>query len=147
MHSKDMVEMDFFSHFNTHDKKKRDPNARARLVGIRNPFLSENIAETFCLQYKPNKKVFIHGPGNFSYKPDGKLIRPHTYLSLGETLLKMWMDSPEHRENVLSTNALQLGCGVYLYKDKKFNDMPTIMATQDYQWYEPVNTAGVRNKL
>jgi len=146
MHSKDMVEKDFFSHFNKYDKKKSDPNARARLMGIKNPFLSENIAETFCLRYKPNKEVYTSGPGRFSYKPEGELIQPHTYLSLGETLLQMWMSSPEHRKNILSPSALQLGCGVYLYKDKKFNDMPTIMATQNYQWYEPIKTSGIFNK-
>ena len=146
MHSKDMVEMQFFSHFNNRDKKKRDPNARARLIGITNPFLAENIAETFCLQYQPNKDVYPQGTGKFSYKPEGELIRPHTYLSLGETLVKMWMNSPEHRKNLLSPDALQLGCGVYLFRDKKFNEMPTIMATQNYQWYEPVKTSGISNK-
>ncbi len=142
MHSKDMAEKKFFSHINKFDKKKRDPNARARLNGVWNPFLAENIAETFCLRYQPNKEVYTPGPGKFSYKPQGELIRPHTYLSLAETLLTMWMNSPDHRKNILSPDAVQLGCGVYMFLDKKFNEMPTVMATQNFQWYVQINTTG-----
>jgi uncharacterized protein YkwD len=46
------------------------------------------------------------------------------------------MHSPEHKKNILSQDALELGCGTCFFTDAKFNDMPTFMATQNFQWYE-----------
>jgi uncharacterized protein YkwD len=135
MHAEDMARDNFFSHMNNHDPKKYSPNDRAKLCHISNPFLAENIVEGYGLQYISNKTVYLMGKGNFSYKPDGELLKPHTYLSLGESLVKAWMNSKPHRENILATEALQLGCGICFYTDKEFNDMPSCKAVQDFQWY------------
>jgi uncharacterized protein YkwD len=48
------------------------------------------------------------------------------------------MNSPEHKKNILAPDALQLGCGTYFFQDPQFNDMPTFMATQNFQWYEKI---------
>ncbi|MBN2348833.1 MAG: CAP domain-containing protein [Bacteroidales bacterium] len=139
MHSEDMVKYEFFGHENTIDKNKKDQNMRARITGIQNPYVAENIAETFGIQYKANTRVFTPAIGQFSYSQDGNLIPPHTYLSLAEVFLNMWMNSPEHKKNILSRNAIQLGCGIAFYYNEKFNSIPTFIATQNFQWYEPVN--------
>ncbi len=138
MHSCDMVKKSFFSHTNPYDSKKETPNDRAKLTGIMNPYIAENIAEDFGLQYTSGSNVYVIDKGKFSYKPEGKLIPPHTYLSMAESLLKKWMDSPEHRKNILAENAIQMGCGVCFFVNKSFNDMPTFMATQNFQWYEKI---------
>ena len=139
MHSKDMCDKNFFSHTNPYDRKKRNPNDRARLVGILNPYLAENIATAFGLQYEQDKDVVVKGPGKFSYPNRADLIPPHTYLSVADVLLRSWMNSEGHRRNILSGNALQLGCGTYMYHDKSFNLMPTFIATQNFQEYEVIN--------
>lgn len=138
MHAEDMVKQDFFSHMNTITASKYSPNDRAKLVKITNPFLAENIIEGYGLQYTSKKSVYLRGKGNFSYQPDGELLKPHTYLSLGESLITGWMNSKDHRKNILSTEALQLGCGIFFFTDTQFNDMPSCKAVQDFQWYKLV---------
>ncbi len=139
MHSKDMYERKFFNHINPFIREKRTPNDRAGMVGISNPYLAENIAESFGLQYEPGENVYKRGNGRFSYEPDGELIQPHTYLTIAETLVDSWMKSKGHRKNILSGKALQLGCGLYFYYDKNFNNMPSFKATQNFQWYERIS--------
>jgi len=141
MHSKDMYEENFFSHTNPGDRKKRTPNDRARLIGILNPYLAENIATAFGLQYEQDRDVVVKGPGKFSYPNNEELIPPHTYLSVADALLESWMNSEGHRRNILSDKALQLGCGTYMYYDKSFNLMPTFIATQNFQEYEDIKTS------
>ena len=135
MHAEDMVKQNFFSHMNPKVSSKNSPNDRAKLNRISNPFLAENIIEGYGLQYTSKKTVYLRGKGNFSYKPDGELLQPHTYLSLGETLITGWMNSKDHRKNILSQQALQLGCGIYFYKDPHFNNMPSCKAVQNFQLY------------
>ena len=141
MHANDMVADGFFSHINSRDVAKSTPNDRAKLCQISNPFLAENIIEGFGLQYKANETVYLRGRGMFSKTPRGELIKPHTYLSLGEVLLDGWMNSREHRKNILSKDALQLGCGTAFFTSSDFNDMPTFYAVQNFQWYHPVIVA------
>lgn len=136
MHSEDMKEQGFFNHINPKNRKKKTPEDRARLTGISNPFIAENIATTFGLNYEQNKKVVVKGPGKFSYPGSNDLILPRTYLEVADALVKAWMQSPAHRINILSANAVQLGCGTSMYLDNDFNRMPTFMATQDFQEYE-----------
>jgi uncharacterized protein YkwD len=140
MHSRDMYEKKFFSHYNPSDKKKKTPNDRAVLAGILNPYIAENIATSHGLKYKSGEKVFVRGSGQFSYKIDGELIQPHTYLSLAATIVDSWMNSKGHRKNILSDDALQLGCGTYFYRDRDFNNMPTFNATQNFQLYKKIRS-------
>ena len=37
-----------------------------------NPYIAENIAEDFGLQYKSGSHVYVLGKGKFSYEPDGE---------------------------------------------------------------------------
>jgi uncharacterized protein YkwD len=140
LHSNCMVKDNFFDHFNPHSRKLRGPNDRARYVGIINPFLAENIVEGFLLRYKAGESVYPGGPGIFRYHPDEEPIQPYTYLSLGESLLEMWMNSPDHKANILSISALQLGCGTAFFFRKDFYEMPAVIATQNFQSYEAIQT-------
>jgi len=138
IHSENMREDDFFDHINRRSKKFRDPNDRARYVGIENPYMAENIIESFVLQYKSGDAVYPGPAGVFRPKPDAKPIRPHTYLLLGESMIRDYMNSPLHRDNILSQKAEQLGCGSAFYLKKDFNDMPAVLATQNFQLHEKI---------
>jgi uncharacterized protein YkwD len=138
IHSGNMVNQNFFDHINPKSATYRAPDDRARFVGISNPFLAENIIESFMLQYKAGKQVYTGGKGIFKNKPNEQPIKAHTYLSLGESILKDWMNSPHHSSNILSKDAIQLGCGTAFFLKKDFNDMPSVMATQNFQLFEPV---------
>jgi uncharacterized protein YkwD len=138
MHANDMVTRNFFSHLNTFENHKKTPNDRARLSGISNPFLAENIIEGYGLRYTANETVYTPGRGKFSETENGELLQAHTYLSFSETQIKNWMNSKDHRKNILSPEALQLGCAVAYFVDSGFNDMPSFKAVQNFQWYQPV---------
>jgi len=136
-HSKRMVEQNFFSHENPFDKTRQTAQHRAQMAGIKNPMVAENIATHFGIRYKANAPIYPVDPlkGTFSYAPDGPLIPAHTYLSFAEVIVKQWMDSPGHRENILHRQALQLGGGAYFYYDREFHNMPKFKATQNFQLY------------
>lgn len=139
-HSKAMAERDFFNHNNVYDAKRRTPNDRAKLAGISNPFLAENVAETSALQYQSGEEIYILDKKNgvFSHEDGGEPIEPQTYIRVAEIVVDQWMNSKPHRKNILSKEGLQMGCGAYLYKDKRFYNMPTFKLTQNFQWYEAV---------
>lgn len=139
-HSKYMAEQDFFSHENPYSNRRTTPAQRAKLAGIKNPYIAENIATHFGIKYKPATPIYRRDTeqGTFSYVPDGPLIPPHTYLSFAEAIVAQWMNSPPHRANLLSEEALQLGCGVYFYRDRNFYNMPTFKATQNFQLYHKI---------
>lgn len=109
-HSKSMVELDFFSHTNSKDKKRKSTEDRAKLAGASNPKIAENIAYNF--------------PGGSS-----------TYLQAAEKFIDQWMDSKGHRENILSDQAKEFGCGVY--PSGKY-----IYATQVFQWFYFMEESG-----
>jgi uncharacterized protein YkwD len=136
LHSDNMVSQNFFDHINPKSKKFKTPEDRARYEGIQNPFLAENIIESFVLDYKSGKPVFTDGKGKFWYKKEDSPLSVHTYLSLADKMVEDWMNSPGHRANILSKKAIQLGCGTSFFESK--NGMPSVMGTQDFQLYEPV---------
>ncbi len=138
IHSESMVKYNYFDHRNPKSKKLRNPNDRARFVGISNPYLAENIVESFVLRYKAGDEVYPGEKGVFRYNPNDEPIKAHTYLSLGESMMDRWMNSPFHRDNILLKKAVQLGCGTAFYLKEDFNDMPAVIATQNFQSYEYV---------
>ncbi len=138
MHSEDMIKYDFFSHINPKVKKRREPVDRGELVGITNPLMAENIIEGYGLVYISGKSVYKRGPGKFSYSQNGPIIETHTYLSFADEVVDNWMHSKGHKANILSKDNLQLGCGTAFFINKKFNDMPSFMATQNFQQYDKI---------
>ena len=105
-HSKMMAELKFFSH-SSKIKKRKEPEDRAKIAGIINPFIAENIAKT---------------PVNSQ----------DTYLSLSKKIVTQWMNSPGHKSNILSKDALELGVGVFIIKEKEFS---YVYSTQNFQWF------------
>ena len=140
IHSDDMVNMNFFSHTNPRNNTRKEPEDRAKEVGIKNPHIAENIIEGFVIRYKPGKPVSVSEPGIFIDPKTNKPLEVHTYLSLTDEILKMWMNSSGHKKNILSDKAFELGCGVAFYIMNDFNEMPAVKATQCFQWFEPVTT-------
>ncbi len=137
-HSRVMREHGFFSH-TSRVGGRRQPEDRARLAGIENPKIAENIATGFLIQYEPRRPVRFLGPGKFRYsnKKSG-FIEYHTYLSLADALVQQWMNSPGHRANILSSKAYEIGIGISPFYKTSFNQMPSFYATQNFQWFRPV---------
>jgi uncharacterized protein YkwD len=140
LHAKSMVEQSFFAHENPYDKTRKTPEQRAKLAGIKNPFVAENIATRAGIVYEPNTPFYLiaEEQGTFSYTSGGPIIPNHTYLSFAEAIVKQWLDSPGHRRNLLSKDALQLGCGAYFYRDPDFHNMPNFKAVQNFQLFREI---------
>jgi uncharacterized protein YkwD len=138
IHSENMKKDEFFDHIHKRSKQFREPADRARFAGIANPYISENIIESFVLAYQAGEAVYPGPTGVFRYKPEGAPIAPHTYLSLGEIMMKDWMNSPHHKANIIDIKAKQLGCGSAFFTKKDFNSMPSVLATQNFQLHESI---------
>jgi uncharacterized protein YkwD len=105
-HSKMMAELKFFSH-SSKIKKRKEPEDRAKIAGITNPFIAENIAKT-------------------------PVDSQDNYLSLSKKIVTQWMNSQGHKSNILSKEALEIGVGVFIIKEKEFI---YVYATQNFQWF------------
>lgn len=140
IHSEDMAKYSFFDHTNPKSKNHREPSDRAQAAGIKNPKIAENIVEGFILRYKSGENVIIKETGVFVDPKTNKRLPFNTYIELADQLMDMWMHSKGHRSNILSDKALQLGCGTALYFMHDYNEMPAVKATQNFQWFENVNS-------
>jgi uncharacterized protein YkwD len=119
MHAGDMARHDFLSHTNPHRPKGRSPADRAQLSGFNFRFLAENVATQFTIQYQSGQAVYRVPAGTgFSYQPDGLPLPRHTYRTFAATVLAQWMNSPGHRENILSTEPERFGSDCRLGQEK-----------------------------
>lgn len=139
MHAVSMLTYSFLAHINNFENRKRNPDMRAILNQITNPYLAENIARVFGLQYDAGKKIYVIGEQKFSYKPvEAKAIEAHTYISFADNVVKGWMNSKGHRKNILSDDAVALGCATVFYYDKSFVNFPTFICVQNFQFFEAI---------
>jgi hypothetical protein len=86
-HSKEMVEENYFDHSSPHESWK-SPSQRAYLSGHLNSHVGENI-------------LFIKNP------------HQRTPTEFAKEFLRLWMNSPGHRSNILTKEWTILGVGVY----------------------------------
>lgn len=136
-HSRIMAELGFVSH-SSRAAGRRSTSDRARLAGITNPRIAENVAQNFGIQYRAGSRMRYGERGVFFYPGEDTPIPNHTYLSLGAALVQQWMDSTGHRRNILSTDAVAMGSGADFRADSSSNDLPKVYATQNFQWYEEI---------
>lgn len=127
-HSISMGKKDFFDHFNKKERKRKTPENRAKLAGVTNPKLGENISAI--------------GGRSFG-----------SYLALADHLVQGWIDSPPHRKTLYSKNALQLGCGVYYFNGLWQKNRAVYkqgngfwLATQNFQMFTKVESGASKDK-
>ena len=127
-HSIQMAKDDFFDHQHPKDKKRKTPDDRAALAGIKNPNIGEN----------------IHAVGGRQFG---------TYIELADHIVQSWIDSPPHRATLYSVNALELGSGIYFF-DGKWQDYKDVykqgngfwIATQNFQMFTKVKSGSSKDK-
>ena len=127
-HSVRMGKDDFFDHIHPKSRKRKKPENRAQLAGIKNPFVSENITAIGGMKFG-------------------------SYLELADALVDSWIDSPPHRATLYSKDALELGCGVYYYdgvwqknRDIKKQGNGFWLATQNFQLFTKVEAKSSKEK-
>jgi uncharacterized protein YkwD len=116
-HSLKMATTGFYSHFNSIDASRNRPGDRGKIAGITNPYIAENIAQVY-------------------------LKKESTYMQIATSFISQWMNSPGHKENILSKKGRQMGGGTY-YIDNK------IYGTQAFQWFDYIieNPSGGTDQL
>lgn len=132
-HSNDMNAKNFFSH-SSKVKGKYTMERRLALQGIKNTAMGENIAETFAIVLKGNESYIPPSAAGdvLRYYSNGKVIPYRTYIGFAQDVLKGWMNSPGHRSNILDRDFTRLGCGTCLRGGKDFDEVPTVISTQNF---------------
>ncbi len=130
-HSRDMVEFNFFSHTSP-VKGKETMAKRLQRVGIRNCYMGENLAYTSGIANEHGRSLFTpeQNGGYFSYEYKGDPIPNHTYVSLAQSVVQQWMNSPGHRANILNSNYTFLGVGGKHYLDPAFHYIDKFVVAQ-----------------
>lgn len=102
-HAASMAQQNYVSHTDPHRSERRTPRDRALLAGFISRYLAENIATHLDIHYEAGRMIYRVPEGSgFSYRPQGPPIPRHTYRSFAASLLAQWMNSPEHRRNILA---------------------------------------------
>ncbi len=113
IHADSMVKHDFIAHENPKEPELATLQQRVKKAGLSEPgTLAENIATQFGIQYRAGTPVYTverDGERGFSSSADGPLIPRHSYRSFAAAVLEEWMDSPGHRDNILSDKLESLG--------------------------------------
>lgn len=133
-HAQDMVKYGFYSHTST-IRIKRTVQDRFHLEGLNPEYYGENICSTFGLQYENGRKVnppYPAGVFTYAFTSKKETIPPHTYISFAKEVVKLWMNSPGHRQNILNPNFKTLGCGASVYLEKSFYNMPYFKVVQNF---------------
>ncbi|MDP2189083.1 MAG: CAP domain-containing protein [Sphingobacteriaceae bacterium] len=139
-HSDEMRAKRFFNHINKTDKENRTPQQRIANKGGEFDATGENIIE--LPPYKTGPKgeydVSKNTDGTFSFLAlNGKPLKVLSYGDFARAAVKLWMQSPEHKANILNKNFSHLGCGVSIEEDPfKFKSLPMALATQNFGGYK-----------
>jgi uncharacterized protein YkwD len=130
-HAKDMTTYKFFSH-SSPVSGKETVGKRAEKAGFGWSCVGENIAQNFAIEYSAGTPVFTpnQNGGYFSYEYKGDPILPHTYMGFAQAVVQQWMDSPGHRNNILSSSYKYMGMGCSHYQNSGFYMMDMFNAVQ-----------------
>ena len=109
LHSQEMARLDFFSH-SSPVPGRETLAARVTQVGFRFQSVGENIIEARYMAYQSGRQYQIIDAVRceFAYA-DGTAIAPQTYASLAREVVRRWMASPGHRENILDAGMREHG--------------------------------------
>ena len=138
-HSIEMVNHKFYDHINPKLPSMRDPSKRVLYFEFSSETVGENIAQQFLLDYKDGEGFNTTGQGDqLQYfftdgKKKGKMVPPFTYGGFAEQIVKQWIASPPHRENMLGKQYSFMGCGVFAsHFSMNKNGIPFAYGTQEF---------------
>jgi uncharacterized protein YkwD len=109
LHSQDMARLNFFDHASPVPGRET-LSMRVTQVGFRFQSVGENIIEARYMAYQSGRQYQIIDAVRceFAYA-DGTMIAPQTYASLAREVVRRWMASPGHRENILDAGMREHG--------------------------------------
>jgi uncharacterized protein YkwD len=110
-HSEDMASHGYFGHVNL---QERDPTARGAAAGYTcrkdyDTYYTYGIAENIFATYRYGSVLFL---GTSAVDYEWK-----TEEAIANETVDAWMNSPDHRENILDKGMVREGIGVAISKD------------------------------
>lgn len=130
-HSNDMVNYNFYSHTST-VPGKYSLSDRTKKFGISETYIGENIHDNYILK---NNGEAYYPPSQVGYfkSLSGQPIPMHSYLSMAKEIVKGWMNSPGHKENILYANYSHLGVGNAVhYTGSGIDRISWVKSTQNF---------------
>jgi uncharacterized protein YkwD len=135
LHAKNMIELDFHSHYNDKIRYFYFPLDRIREFDKKVPLIGENIAEypllmadnTYCAQKQAD--------GTFTYFncKSHEPLQAYSYIGYAKMAVDKWMNSPPHRRSILNPDFQYVGCAARfstnIYKERK---LPFARLTQNF---------------
>jgi uncharacterized protein YkwD len=136
-HSEAMINQDFYNHENPFNPANRKMTDRIFQNTQEFKEMAENIAqhdilggfeERYCFEIPRNSQDYV-----FLSCETKKPLPMRTYADLARSVVKGWMDSPHHRENILNPRLKFLACSGRISKNPfKTKRSPFARLTQDF---------------
>jgi uncharacterized protein YkwD len=139
-HSNDMIEQDFYNHVNPYTRRKLED----RMISYTFEFkrMAENIAQHDLIEtgkYPDYCFLYPKGENDFVYR-DCQTKQPlqmMTYARFARNVVKGWMNSPHHRENIMDVRYKAMACSAKFSKNPyKTNRCPFARITQNFGGYD-----------
>jgi uncharacterized protein YkwD len=129
LHSKSMMDLQFFNHINKKERKLRTPFDRVKFVGG-DAFtaVGENLIEAGLHQLGKNGSYHIQNGKLVDKK--GTPLPFYTYAALAQEVVQRWAASKGHRENLLESYQF-LGCGLSAVRTEK-DGLKIVYITQNF---------------
>ncbi len=108
LHTNEMVERNFFDHYNSRNRKYYSPDKRMKLFGIESDAGAENCDYNYL-------------------EPDAGT----TYIQLAEDVVRDLFKSPPHKKNMMNKAYTRLGCAL-MFEKKEKEGAWYCKATQDF---------------
>jgi len=109
-HSQHQARHDYFGHINRKDRRMRSPMQRVHRLNEHFVAVAENLAQSSLQEVSHGSRLRLNEAGE-AVLPDGSPIDYRSYRAIADEVVKRWMDSPPHRENILGDYQF-LGCGL-----------------------------------
>lgn len=107
------------------------PLDRVKFAGLDPEYVAENIARIPIYDLPRGTGVYhLKNDPTLRETSTGRPARVHTYESFARAVVEAWMNSPGHRENIVSTKLHFLGCAVKASRSQDGIDM--IFAVQAF---------------
>jgi len=107
------------------------PLDRVKFAGLEPDRVAENIAQISIYDVPSGGSIYyLKNDRTLRDARNGNPVRTHTYASFAQAIVQAWMNSPPHRENVVSTTLRYLGCAAKISRSQ--DDIPMIFAVQSF---------------
>ncbi len=139
-HAMQMNAKNFYRHENPHEKLMRTVEQRARYFEFKNNYVGENINKEFVLDYQEGKP-FIKSDGMYFYTwGNNEVIGSLSYFELAKRIVQSWIQSTEHKKNMLDKMYHNMGCAAVVeQKSLTGKDIPKVIAVQNFGGEIPFN--------